>query len=283
MLVSVYMPTRNREKLLKRAVESVLNQSYTELELIVVNDGSTDGTRAYLDNMLVNDLRLRVIHNSESIGAPASRNIAICASKGEFLTGLDDDDYFHPKRIEAFISYWQILEKTGATFSCIFSQDISEKNSYKVSSSRPGSVVWEDLFFCNVIGNQIFAKRKTFLDSNLFDPDMPAWQDLDLFIRILRKFGPARLLDASLYFQNIDPNLKRISTTSKETTKKAFNHLSKKWNSCPKVMLQALYLHRFSHYYGIKPNIFEVFKFLAMGINPRTLKTLAGIYLRKNI
>ena len=75
MLVSIYLPTKNRQALLRRAVESVLTQSYTTLELIVVDDGSTDDTQSYLDTVRTADSRIRVIRNETSLGAPLSRNL----------------------------------------------------------------------------------------------------------------------------------------------------------------------------------------------------------------
>src|SRR5580700_7537460 len=93
-LVSVYIPTRNREAFLARAVRSVLQQTYTNIELIVVNDGSTDQTETLLDQVQQEDRRLVPVHIRESAGPSAARNIAIKMARGTFVTGLDDDDEF---------------------------------------------------------------------------------------------------------------------------------------------------------------------------------------------
>ncbi len=281
MLVSIYMPTKNRAALLSRAIDSVRAQTHSDFELIVVNDGATDGTRAYLETVCAEDSRIRAIHNATSIGAPLSRNLAIRDARGEFITGLDDDDHFHPERLAAFIAQWQLLERTGEKFSCLFSQDVSERGQQRTASARPGSVQWEDLFFCNVIGNQIFARRETVIAAGLFDQEMPAWQDLDLFIRVLKHAGPAKLLDAGLYYLNVDPAIDRISVGSKARVLRAYRTLIAKWQNCPRLMKQGLYLQAFSHFYGIKPGPADLLAFFRMGLHPRTLKTLAGIYLRK--
>jgi glycosyltransferase involved in cell wall biosynthesis len=280
MLVSIYLPTKNREALLRRAVESVLTQSYTTLELIVVDDGSTDGTRSYLDTVRTADSRMRVIRNETSLGAPLSRNLAIRDAQGEFITGLDDDDYFHPQRVAAFVGEWQIQERIGERFSCLFSQDVTERGSERFASARAGSVRWEDLFFCNVIGNQIFTRRETLIEAGLFDQEMPAWQDLDLFIRVLKNSGPAKLVDAELYYMNMDPRLDRISVGSNARILRAYRTLAAKWQDCPRLMQQGLYLQTFRHY-GNKPGPLDLLAFVRMGLHLRTLRTLAGIYLRK--
>jgi glycosyltransferase involved in cell wall biosynthesis len=280
MLVSIYLPTKNREALLRRAVESVLTQSYATLELIVVDDGSTDGTRSYLDTVRTADSRIRVIRNETSLGAPLSRNLAILDARGEFITGLDDDDYFHPQRVSAFVGEWQLHERIGEHFSCLFSQDLTERGSERLASFRAGSVRWEDLFFSNVIGNQIFTRRETLIAAGLFDQEMPAWQDLDLFIRVLKRSGPAKLVDAVLYYMNMDPRPDRISVGSNARILRAYRTLAAKWQDCPRLMRQGLYLQIFRHY-GIKPGPLALLAFVRMGLHLRTLKTLAGIYLRK--
>ncbi|HVF16270.1 MAG TPA: glycosyltransferase, partial [Steroidobacteraceae bacterium] len=189
MLVSIYMPTKNRLELLKRAVESVLAQTYRDLELWVVNDGSSDGTASYLDSASAADPRLKVIHNTQSMGAPASRNSAIQRSAGMFVTGLDDDDHFHPRRIEVLVEAWRQHESSGEKFSCLFTQDLLAAPEASEVSKKPVRVQYTDLFSYNLIGNQIFTKREYLIEAGMFDEQMPAWQDLDTFIRVLRKFG----------------------------------------------------------------------------------------------
>ncbi|MGH8262205.1 MAG: glycosyltransferase family 2 protein, partial [Steroidobacteraceae bacterium] len=157
MLVSVYLPTRNRVELLSRAVDSVLAQSYRPLELIVVNDGSTDTTRAWLDQAARSDPRLRVIHNPRPRGAPLSRNLAILRALGEFITGLDDDDQFHPGRIDALVRHWRALERRGEKFSCLYTQDFLMCGDRVGFSHKPPRVEFGDLFFYNSIGNQVFT------------------------------------------------------------------------------------------------------------------------------
>src|SRR5690606_27836296 len=96
MLVTIYIPTYNRCHLLQRAVDSVLSQTHTDLEIIIVDDGSTDGTHDWLAQLAQQEPRVRYILKPENSGACVSRNIAIEQARGEFVTGLDDDDHFAP-------------------------------------------------------------------------------------------------------------------------------------------------------------------------------------------
>ena len=97
-LVSIYLPTYNRCALLRRAVDSVLAQTYTNWELIIVDDRSTDGTRAFLEDLQKLDPRVKCVFKTDTgevAGVQVSRNIAINMAKGRYITGLDDDDFFH--------------------------------------------------------------------------------------------------------------------------------------------------------------------------------------------
>jgi len=122
-LVSIYLPTRNRRQLLERAVASVLSQTYRNIELIVVNDGSTDDTSLFLKRISQSDRRIIPIDNPRSLGPSPSRNIAVRAAKGFFVSGLDDDE-FTPDRISKFVEYWNVLAAASSTHVCLFSQSV---------------------------------------------------------------------------------------------------------------------------------------------------------------
>ena len=97
--VSVYLPTRNRAHLLREAVESVLAQTFSGFELLIVDDGSDDA-RA-LESLSCMDPRIRMFRHEQPRGAPAARNYAIREARGRFLTGIDDDDLLLPTRLES--------------------------------------------------------------------------------------------------------------------------------------------------------------------------------------
>src|SRR5690606_21493496 len=107
-LVTVYIPTYNRLNLLRLAVVSVLNQDYENIELIVVDDGSSDGTVEFLSVLSAKESGVRYLVNEKNAGACVSRNRAIEIARGEFVTGLDDDDYFFPERIRLFVEAWKM-------------------------------------------------------------------------------------------------------------------------------------------------------------------------------
>src|SRR5690606_9305492 len=171
-------PTRRSSDL----VDSVRKQTYQNLEIIIVDDCSKDGTHEYLEEIKKQDSRIRYFIKEKNSGACVSRNIAIEHATGEFITGLDDDDYFINNRIEIFLSHW------SNEYKCLFSNLLLRRNS-KIQRSNykfamKDIVSSNDLLKVNYIGNQIFTKTKFMKNIHGFDPKMQVWQDLECWYRI---------------------------------------------------------------------------------------------------
>ena len=279
MLVSIYMPTKNRPDLLRRAVASVLAQTHTNIELLVVDDGSTDDTPAVLQALAEQDKRLRFFRNETSRGAPYSRNLAISAANGQWITGLDDDDTFMPERIASLLAYWQVLEASKAAFSCLYTQDIYDDGHTLVPSQKRGSMGWLDMLEYNVVGNQIFTLTSRVKESGMFDVDMPAWQDLDLFVRVMKQFGPARLLDAALYQLSVDDRPDRISKSKKARIVNAFERISAKHPEVGDTVQQKLFLQVFGKLYGHRPDMNDIKKFISYGWDFSNTKRFVKCFL----
>ncbi|HFM1980436.1 TPA: glycosyltransferase family 2 protein, partial [Escherichia coli] len=91
---------------LKRAIHSVLLQDYKNIEILICDDSSTDGTADYVNELIAEGKNIRYFCTERQSGACAARNMGIFSAKGEFITGLDDDDEFMPDRISSFVSAW---------------------------------------------------------------------------------------------------------------------------------------------------------------------------------
>lgn len=206
-LVTVYIPTYNRVELLKRAVKSVRDQTYKNLEVIIVDDCSTDGTHEYLAQLAKEDPRVRYFLKEKNSGACASRNIAIENANGEFITGLDDDDYFLEERIEYFIKN----RSKGILFSPIFIKTRYGVNLRKVVQE---TVNYSDLKKGNIVGNQIFVKTKYLRKIGGFDVDLKAWQDYDLWFRLLKESHTFINIFVPSYVMDMSHEKKRITTSS---------------------------------------------------------------------
>jgi len=115
--VSVIIPTHNRARLLCRAVESVLRQTFGELECILVDDASTDETPEAIRRLESADSRVRSLRNKETRYGPASRNAGVRATKGELIAFLDDDDEWLPAKLEKQVALFQSLP---ADYGCVY-------------------------------------------------------------------------------------------------------------------------------------------------------------------
>lgn len=215
--VTIYIPTFNRCDLLTRAVNSVLNQSYRNIEVIVVDDCSTDGTHHYLKEIAQKDSRVNFFIKDKNSGAPISRNIAIDKASGTYITGLDDDDYFLPDRIEKFIKNAELLNE----YEYLYSNYVYEKenlisknkgNSFK----QPKKIKFNDLLLTNYVGNQIFTYTDRLKKLGGFDVDLKAWQDLELWLRLLNdRSKSAKFLNDETYVVNKNFDIPRITLQNK--------------------------------------------------------------------
>lgn len=276
MKVSIYTPTKNRQAALAKAVDSVLNQTYQDIELIVVSDGSTDDTEAYLTQRAKEDNRLKFFIKTESQGAPAARNLAINHASGDFVTGLDDDDEFKPERIQAFVDYWQLLTKLGCKPSCLYSQDIfTHHGEVSFSTQKKGMITADDLFESNYIGNQVFAPKSHFIEAGLFNENLPAWQDMEMFMRILQKFGTAHLLDCATQLYDDTPKHDRISIKAENKVRTAYGIIVEQHALNANRSAQKLMLQMFSKFYGFRPKPTDWLHFIKLGFWPKGILKLA--------
>lgn len=218
--VSVYITTRNRPALLCRAVQSVLIQDYKDFELLIIDDCS--------DNRVVNqwgDERVTIINNTSNIGAPRSRNLAIKAARGKYITGLDDDDVFLPSRLSSFMNAWRelqpllaILPVSGLFDSCFIltSAGLSPVIRFTDLISR-----YADLSRRNNIGCQVFVPASHFQSLGGFDPQMPAWQDWEFWLRISQKYGCFLNINSASMVVDESHGQARITTSHEKTIRTA--------------------------------------------------------------
>lgn len=211
-LVSVVITTYNRAKLLERAIDSVLEQTYPNIEIIITDDNSTDTTRELVEAYM-RKCRTPILYrsNDKNMGACFTRNEGIKIASGYFYTGLDDDDSFEKDRIENFINNW--ADSYGFLSSNI--KVIGKKSSYNLFFCEE-LINNDKLYWYNFVGNQIFTIRERIMKIGGFDNELPSTQDLDLWVRMIREYGPGFRLKHSSYNLFIDHDLPRITTSTKK-------------------------------------------------------------------
>jgi len=186
-LISVIIPTFNRPKMLVRAIKSVNGQTYPNLEIIIVDDGSTSDIKSFIEKEC-NIIDLQVLRNTRRPGGAGSRNTGFYASKGEYIAFLDDDDEWLPQKISR---QFDVFQKSTQKVGIICTHDIRIYRDTKIVHYRylEGNM-YKALCRKHIAGNTSnpLIKRSVLEKVGLFDEDMPAAQDTELWLRIAKQF-----------------------------------------------------------------------------------------------
>lgn len=215
--VTVYITTLNRPELLDRALESLTKQTYKNFEVLICDDASEiDYLEQYAN--VINKYKdsfvyINLLRNESRKGACYSRNRLINESSARFITGLDDDDMFHPQRLEIFMNFMKSNCK-DYSFVCSGVNSL-EYNQFLRTDDFDGKVIsHDDLKNLNLVGNQIFIEKDKLLTVDGFDINMPAWQDYDTWFRLTKTFGDAFKLNHTTMLLDSTEGRERITTSS---------------------------------------------------------------------
>jgi glycosyltransferase involved in cell wall biosynthesis len=181
--VSVIIPTYNRSNLLRETIASVLRQTFNDLEIIVVDDGSTDDTRTAVE--AINDRRLRYFYKDNG-GTPAARNFGLARALGEYVSFLDHDDWWPENFLEVMITH--LIKKTdyGVAYTPItkVTPDGNKIRSYKVERSKSGWITTE-FFKHGFVVPSAAVIRRSVLENFYFDEALRfSYEDSDFFLRL---------------------------------------------------------------------------------------------------
>jgi len=192
--VSVIIPTYNRGWVIKEAIDSVLAQDYTEFELIVVDDGSTDHTSDVLDSYR-NDIK---VLSQKNKGVSAARNRGIAEASGKFIAFLDSDDLWLSQKLSVQIEFFN---QTPDALICQ-TEEVWIRNGLRVNPrkrhKKPSGMIFKpSLELCLVSPSAVMIQRNLIDRVGEFDENLPACEDYDLWLRISCRF-PVHLIDAPL-------------------------------------------------------------------------------------
>ncbi len=176
-LVSVIIPTFNRAHVLPRAIESVLSQTYKNIELIVVDDGSSDDTKLL-------SVGARYFYQ-ENKGVSAARNLGIEKARGEYIAFLDSDDKWHPEKIQKQISFF----KKNTHLNLVHTNEVWIRNGVKVNPPKKykkdgGDQFLRCLNLCVISPSTVMVKATIFDRFGAFREDYPVCEDFDLWLKI---------------------------------------------------------------------------------------------------
>ena len=182
---SVIIPTYNRLWSLKEAVESVVNQSYQDLELIIVDDGSTDGTRQYVTTLKD---RVKYIFQ-ENKGPSAARNQGIRAAKGAFITFLDSDDLWLKDKLKVQVEFMRSHPEALVSYTDeIWLRRGVRVNPRSKHEKHSGWIFERCVPLCLVSPSSVLMRRTFFDEVGFFDESLPSCEDYDLWLRASLRF-----------------------------------------------------------------------------------------------
>ena len=207
-LVSVVIPTHNRADMLYRAVKSVRDQTHEELEIVLVDDASSDGTPEMVKGWMREDSRIKYLRNDRPRGASFARNRGIEAASGHWLALLDDDDEFMRERIARLL---RCFDDENWSFVC--SDYLSVKKTGTRLSRKPGIIDFRKILWMNYATLPLLTHRRKLLDIGGFDESLSAAQDYDLVVRLIQAHGPAYRLGKALYVYHQEHESTRITSS----------------------------------------------------------------------
>ncbi len=184
--VSVIIPTYNRLSMLREAVQSVLHQDFEDFELIIVDDGSTDGTS---EVMKACGGRVKVIEHSQNRGVSAARNRGILQAKGKYIAFLDSDDLWVKGKLRIQVAF---LDENPHYPLCytdeIWIRKGKRVNPMKKHSKYSGWIFEKCLPLCIISPSSAMMRKNLFSKVGLFDEALPVCEDYDFWLRVSVRF-----------------------------------------------------------------------------------------------
>jgi glycosyltransferase involved in cell wall biosynthesis len=193
-MITVVIPNYNNLKYLPACLESVLTQTFTDIEVVVVDDGSTDGSREWLRERVTTDSRLRLIENEQNVGVVKTRDRGIREASHEYVTTLDSDDYYYDsEKLAREVALLKQALQTNGESVMPFSNTLHVDNEGRVlkrevseDNLREGWIFSELLLRRCAVPRDFIFSRAHYFQVQGFDPGIPIYEDWDLKLRLSR-------------------------------------------------------------------------------------------------
>ena len=205
-LVSVIMPAYNVEQYIAEAIESILTQSFGDFELIIVNDGSSDGTQSIIEEFARRDARIRSLSLQYNAGVQCARNLAIAQARGSFLAMMDADDISLPQRLEKQVSFLQSHPTVGIVGGSVyFVNERKEPIAVRRYWTGDAAIRKRMFVFIPFCMGVCMIRKSVFERAGMFNEKYPVAEDYDLYFRLGTMTQFANLNDV-LYWCRLRPH-----------------------------------------------------------------------------
>ena len=198
--VSVIIPAYNAMSYLPQTLESVLNQTYQDFEVIIVDDGSTDNVEDWIKK--VTDSKVKYI-SQQNQGPAVARNTGITNSKGTYIAFLDADDLWHPQKLEKQVDILDKSPKVGLVYSWVGSVDEQGTVNSKIRKNYAEGNVWQKIIEHNIIecGSNPMIRRACFEQVGKFDPQIAYAQDWQMWLKIASFYDFKVVKESLVYYR----------------------------------------------------------------------------------
>lgn len=200
-MISVIIPAYNRAHTISIAIQSVLNQSYQDFEIIVVDDASTDGIEKLIKNGT--DPRIKYVSHSKNRGAAAARNTGIKAAQGEYIAFLDSDDEWSKQKLELQLEFLNNQAKEVLVTCTGYILNLLDDGKQKLRDLKHHQDINQSILFdCDISpGSTMLVKKRVFNEVGYFDEELKRLEDWDWLLRY-RSIGKIALLHQLLAIIN---------------------------------------------------------------------------------
>ena len=186
-LVSVVMPVYNGERFLAEAIDSILTQTFSDFELIIVDDGSTDGSAAIIQAYAERDARVRSVQLDMNEGVARARNRGIALSSGKYIAAMDSDDISLPERLQRQVEFLESHPDIGAVGvgTRMVDEDVTSLLDYRLPKGH-ALIVFEMLVGgTGIVRPSSMVRREILVSGRGYDPDYQFSDDFELFLRLV--------------------------------------------------------------------------------------------------
>ncbi len=242
VLVSVIMPVYNGEKYLAEAIESILAQTFTDLELLVVDDASQDSSLEIIRAYQECDSRIRSFHLEQNVGVSGVRNWGIVEARGDYITMMDCDDISLPERLEKQVGYLRANPEIDLVGICGRAVDEDLQPLFEVNLPQQHSLIVLDIFIgVGLIFSTVLMRRELLGAAGGYEPGRRTGEERELVLRLLSdsKVKLANLSDQLLIYRRHDVSLSHDQDISLRTQRREvyIRILQTLWREAPETTL----------------------------------------------
>ena len=268
-LVSVLMPAYNAERYIDEAVQSILNQSFKDFELIILNDGSTDKTWSIVQKYASKDSRIVAVSNTKNMKLSRTLNRGINMAKGKYIARMDADDISLSNRLRDQYHFMETHPQVGISGGSMNIIDTSNKVIGKRDYHLSDVDIREHIFKYSPFSHPLIIIRKSVLDKvGYYNPDFNPAEDYELYFRI----------GTISQFANLPIVLLRYRVVPKSMTTGATKYME-----LLTIKIRKLYAQNLKYHFKISDRVYNIFHYLSIFILPDKVNSVLKIWIFNKI